>query len=210
MEPKQNSEKNSWDRGRWWAMIRKHGLTFVMVLFTLMLFVSPEFKSWTLRQLMHTGLFNASIEKRDDLGTALGMDALDFAFEDEAGNMLHLSSLRGKVVFINFWASWCPPCRAEFPSIQALHSRFDDHPDLFFLLLNEDRDRSAGLHFLQKEGYDIPMYRTRGPVPENIYSGTLPTTLVMDKEGRIRMHHTGFANYGSQKFLEQIEGLIGE
>lgn len=207
----QNSVKKSKVGSPWWAVFRKHGFSIMMGFFVVMLFVSPDFKSWTMRQLMHTGLFNASIEHNKDRGASLEWDVLDFSFEDETGNVRQLSSLKGKVVFINFWASWCPPCRAEFPSIQALYSRFDDHPDLFFLMINEDRDRLAAMNFLQKEGYEnMPMYRSRGPVPEEIYSGTLPTTVIIDKNGYIRMHRTGFTNYGSRKFQEQMEGLMGE
>ena len=183
-------------------------MNIAMAIGVVVLLVSPDAKAWTMKQLMRTGLFNASIEEKHT-GTS-DIAVVDFQFEDENGEVRRLSSLRGKVVFVNFWASWCPPCRAEFPSIQALHSRFENNPDIFFLMMNEDREHSAATNYLDQEGYEFPLYRSRGPVPEEIYTGTLPTTIVLDKEGRIRMHHTGFANYGSRKFLEQIEVLIGE
>ncbi|WP_423737591.1 TlpA family protein disulfide reductase [Chitinophaga caseinilytica] len=169
------------------------------------LFVSPNAKSWTLRQLMRTGFFNASMEKE-----APAAPAVDFAFEDGKGNLQHTSSLRGKVVFINFWASWCPPCRAEFPSIESLYGQFKNDPGIFFLTINEDDNASAAFNYLQKEQFTVPFYKASGRVPAEVYSGTLPTTVVLDKQGRIRFHHTGFANYGSEKFVQQVEALIRE
>ena len=208
MEQEKKSSKERTNGNAVWTFIRKNGLNIAMAIVVVILLVSPDAKAWTLKQLMRTGLFNASIEEKHTGTTDIA--GLDFQFEDENGDVRQLSSLRGKVVFVNFWASWCPPCRAEFPSIQALHSRFENNPDIFFLMMNEDRERSAANNYLDQEGYDFPLYRSRGPVPEDIYTGTLPTTIVLDKEGRIRMHHTGFANYGSRKFLDQIEVLIGE
>ena len=114
------------------------------------------------------------------------------------------------MVFINFWASWCPPCRAEFPSIEALYTQLKDNPDVFFLTINKDSDPAAGKAYLDKEGFSIPMFRSNGNVPGEIYSGTLPTTIVLDKNGEIRFHHTGIANYASDKFVKQIEKLSGE
>jgi len=118
--------------------------------------------------------------------------------------------LRGKVVFINFWASWCPPCRAEFPSIETLYTRFKNHPDIFFLMINKDSDPSAAHNYLEKEKYSVPFYQTNDNVPGEVYSGSLPTTVVLDKAGKIRFHHEGFANYGTGQFVKQIEELIKE
>lgn len=188
--------------------IKKNGFTVLMTVVLVVLLVSPDAKSFMLRQLVHTGLFNASIDSKD-AGTSQ-QSAVDFDFDDRAGNVQNTASLRGKVVFINFWASWCPPCRAEFPSIQKLYSKFEDHPDVFFLMINEDDDIYAGIQYLENENYSMPLYRRSGHVPPEIYGGTLPTTIVLNKAGKVVLHHAGFANYGSDKFLKQMEALINE
>ncbi|MFC7526694.1 TlpA family protein disulfide reductase [Parapedobacter sp. GCM10030251] len=171
------------------------------------MFVNPDAKSFVLRQLMATGLFNASIDKKDSDAVS---KAVDFNFVDEKGNVQNTSSLRGKIVFINFWASWCPPCRAEFPSIEKLYTQFKDNPDVFFLTINEDSNPVAGKAYLHKEKFSISMYRSNGRVPSEIYAGTLPTTIVLNKNGEISFHHKGFANYASSKFIKQIEELSNE
>lgn len=191
-----------------WMYIRKNGFTILMILFIGLMFISPDAKSFVLRQFMMTGLFNASIDQKE--GSALSEMNTDFSFVDENGNVQHTSSLRGKIVFINFWASWCPPCRAEFPSIEKLYTKFKDNPDIFFLMINEDSDPAVGRAYLDKENLSIPLFSTRGHVRGEIYAGTLPTTVVLDKNGKIRYHHTGFANYASKKFIQQVEDLIKE
>lgn len=191
-----------------WKFIKKNVFTIVMIIIVVILFVSPDAKSFVLRQIVATGLFNASIDKKD-VDTA-NLVNVDFDFVDEVGNLQNTSSLRDKVVFINFWASWCPPCRAEFPSIEKLYTQFKDNPDIVFLNINEDSDPAAGKAHLDKEGFTVPMYQSSRNVPSEVYSGTLPTTVVLDKNGIVRYHHTGIANYASNKFVRQIEELINE
>ena len=191
-----------------WKFIKKNAFTILMIIIVGILFFSPNAKSFVLRQIVATGLFNASIEKKD-VATANLANA-DFDFTDEEGNLKNTSSLRGKVVFINFWASWCPPCRAEFPSIEKLYTQFKDNPDFIFLTINEDSDPAAGKAYLEKEGFTVPMYQSKGNVPAEVYSGTLPTTVVLDKNGIVRYHHAGIANYASNKFVRQIKELINE
>lgn len=193
---------------RVWNFIKRNGFSTLMGILIVAMLVSPHAKSFVLRQLMHTGLFNASIgEPRSDTS---GLPGPGFGFRDSSGNVGNTSSLRGKVVFINFWASWCPPCRAEFPSIETLYTNYKDNPDIFFLMMNEDRDISAAYDYLKKEQFSVPFYKTTGKVPDEIYSGALPTTIVLDKQGLIRLRHQGLANYASEKFIRQLEGLLQE
>lgn len=186
---------------------RKKGLTILIGFAVGIMLISPESKSWLLRQLMHTGLFNAEIENKPPV--ILDQRPLDFDFEDIQGVVQNTASLRGKVVFINFWASWCPPCVAELPSIEALYLKFKDDDNAFFLMANEDGDLEVAKTFLEKRDYTVPFYKVKN-IPDLLYSGTLPTTIVLDKQGGIRFQHKGFANYASEKFIKQMEGLLKE
>ena len=201
---KVSNEKPSGNK--YWQFVKKNGFTILMVVFIGAMLFSPDAKSFVLRQLVSTGLFNPNMDKKSEDIASVN----DFDFADENGNILNTSSLRGKVVFINFWASWCPPCRAEFPSIETLYSQFKDNPDVFFLTVNEDSDLAKGRAYLDNENFSVPMYQSISNVSSEVYSGTLPTTLVLDKEGVIRYHHTGIANYASGKFIRQMEELIDE
>lgn len=188
--------------------LRKNLFTILMTAAILILLLNPNAKSWFLQQLMHTGLFNAKITNKSPEPAVVPAD--DFSFESENGSVQSTSALRGKVVFINFWASWCPPCRAEFPSIEKLYVKLKGNPNIFFLMINEDTNLSAANAYLHQESYTIPYYKANSNVPIEIYKGSLPTTVVLDKKGNIRFHHTGFANYSSKKFVKQIEDLLLE
>lgn len=131
----------------------------------------------------------------------------DFEFSDENGS-IQTSSLQGKIVSINFLASWCPPCRAEFPSIETLYSKFKHNPDIFFLTINQDNDLATGRAYLNKEKFSVPLFITNGNVPREVYSGALSTTVVLDKDGPIRYHNTGFTNYASNKLKNQLRIIL--
>ncbi|MGO1242917.1 MAG: redoxin family protein [Sphingobacterium sp.] len=193
---------------RFLQYLRKNGFSIVMIIALGVMLVSPDAKSFLLAQLMKTGLFNASINQKESVHAQ--QVSVDFSFLDENGTVQNTSSLRGKVVFINFWASWCPPCRAEFPSIETLYAKYRDHPDIFFLMINEDNNQVAAKEYLRKENSALPLYRAHSTIPQSIFSGTLPTTVVLDKKGKIRFHHTGFANYASAKFGDQLNALMSQ
>ncbi|TXF74808.1 TlpA family protein disulfide reductase, partial [Chryseobacterium sp.] len=120
------------------------------------------------------------------------------------------SDLKGKVVFINFWASWCPPCRAEFPSIQKFYDQYRFNPDVVFLTVNLDDEVALGKAYLQKENYTLPLLVPEGNIPEVYFSGSLPTTVVLDKTGAVRLHHAGMADYSKASFYEEINALLKE
>jgi thiol-disulfide isomerase/thioredoxin len=205
---KEFSKKDTLSVNKFRQFIRKNGFSIFMGIGVVVLLVSPDAKSWLLRQLMITGIFNANMHKESF--NEASQSAIDFNFEDGKGNIQNTSSLRGKVVFINFWASWCPPCRAELPSIETLYSKFENNANVFFLIINEDNEPLVAKEYLKKEKFSVPFYRTKSRVPATIYTGTLPTTVVLDKTGKIRYRNEGFANYASEKFIQQIEKLIRE
>ncbi len=70
--------------------------------------------------------------------------------------MINTAGLKGKVVFINFWASWCPPCRAEFPSIQEFYDQYKSNPDMVFLTVNLDDDPELGKVYMKQKNFTLP------------------------------------------------------
>ncbi|RKD16188.1 hypothetical protein BCY91_04730 [Pelobium manganitolerans] len=184
--------------------LKRNILTLLMLGLIALMLLNPNVKPWILQQAMRTGLFNAKI------GTAENSEEVNFAFRDMDGEIRHTRDLSGKVVFINFWASWCPPCRAEFPSIENLYSKYRNHPKVFFLTISEDERLQTAQKFMEKNEYQVPFYALASAVPDKVYKGSLPTTLVLDKEGKMRYHHEGLAKYDSDSFMKQLEDLIAE
>jgi thiol-disulfide isomerase/thioredoxin len=188
-------------------LIKKNLSTIVFLLFIAILLFSPEAKSFLIKELLFTGLFNAEISSVNSSDNTLRNH---FDFKDYEGNIQSTADLKGKVVFINFWASWCPPCIAEFPSIEKFHSKFKDNDKIVFVMINLDSDIATGKQFLDKRKFSLPIFQAVSAVPKEIYSGSLPTTIVLDKYGVMRLHHEGFANYDGEEFNLQIKQLLEE
>lgn len=189
--------------------LKKNGgkvLNVSLITFILLLIFVPDAKSWMMRQLISTGLFNAQVDKHPAL-TASTISELGLTFVDTAGNSLSVASLEGKIVFINFWATWCPPCRAEMPSLSKLYQEFENDKDIVFLFVSEDEDLAKAIEYLKANQYQLPLYSASGGAPDNFYSGTLPTTLVFDKVGKLFHKHEGMANYNTSKFISSLKAL---
>ncbi|MCQ4139146.1 TlpA disulfide reductase family protein [Chryseobacterium sp. EO14] len=187
--------------------IRKNWSTVIMIAVLILLWVNPDAKAWVMRQMISTGLFNSKIEEKTEESSLVPPN---FSLRTENGEITETSQLRGKVVFINFWASWCPPCRAEFPSVQKFYDAYKTNQNLVFLTVNLDDELILGKNYLQKEKFTIPFLVPSSSIPKELYSGSIPTTIVLDKTGKIRMHHSGMADYSKASFYQEIEALLKE
>jgi thiol-disulfide isomerase/thioredoxin len=179
-----------------WASILFYGIIILLIF-------SPGAKSWLLQQVVSTGLLKAEIKN----GAKDLQNAATFSFIDGEGKTSTTADLKGKVVFINFWASWCPPCRAEMPSLENLYQKLKDNSNFVFLFINEDDDRSKGLKYLEANDFTIAFYQASGNVPAEIFSGSLPTTIVLNKKGKVVLKHSGMARYDTQDFMSQLKEL---
>lgn len=156
------------------------------------------------RVVLLTGIIKPDISATEPISELADTDA---HFYDESGNRVSLSQFRGKPVFLNIWATWCPPCRAEMPGIQKLYTAIGDEK-ASFIMLSTDADFAKALKFKKDNGYDFPIYRLAANLPAELDTETLPTTYVFDKEGRMHMSHKGMAKYDSEEFKVFMRGLF--
>ena len=177
---------------------------FLFVTAILVLLFVPSAKAFLLQGLMKIGLFKpTTIEK--PVTAALNLSSV--SFKDSNGKVVDLGSLQGKVVFINFWATWCPPCLAEMPSVNKLYEQFKTNPNVVFLLVDADSDFWKSQQYMDKKKYGLPVYAVASSIPEVLFKGSLPTTVVLDKKGNMVYHGEGAANYADKKFVAFIEKL---
>jgi thiol-disulfide isomerase/thioredoxin len=131
---------------------------------------------------------------RQSRSAALQERDFDWRLYNLRGDLLTMDVFRGKVIFLNFWATWCPPCVAELPEIAGAYEKHGDHV-VFLLVTSEEPEKVTA--FLKKRGYDLPVYFTAGPAPRTLDATALPTTFIISKEGKIVSRKTGAANWDS-------------
>lgn len=156
------------------------------------------------RAVLSTGIIKPDISGSESVAEMADTDA---HFYDENGMRVSLSEFRGKPVFLNIWATWCPPCRAEMPGIQKLYNDIGNDK-ASFIMLSTDADFAKAKKFKKDNGYDFPIYRLAASLPAELDTESLPTTYVFDKEGRMHMSHKGMAKYDSEEFKVFMRGLF--
>ena len=139
---------------------------------------------------------------------ALGDPAPGFQLEDTAGNKVSLESLRGKVVLVNFWATWCPPCRAEMPSMEKLNEAMAGE-DFVMLAINvEENGRSSVPEFLNKTPHAFPiLYDDQGIVQELYGVYKFPESFVIRKDGIIDDKVIGAIDWAHPETIAYFKGL---
>ena len=136
--------------------------------------------------------------------------APDFTLKSTGGNNLRLSEMRGQVVLVNFWASWCGPCRQEMPLLDELQSKYSK---LGFTVLgvNVDKDPAKADKILKDIPVTFPvLYDSEGTVSKQYNVSAMPTTIIIDRDGNMRYSHKGFKPGYEEKYAANIKALIRE
>ena len=136
--------------------------------------------------------------------------APEFSFKDQAGKETSLSQLRGKVVLVNFWATWCPPCLDEIPSMQRLHRRMVNKP-FEMLALSVDNSWEPVNRFLDENGFKLPVYADFDKRISTLYGSHMwPETYIVDKKGKIAYKVVGPKDWTSSEVLKFLDVLVAE
>jgi thiol-disulfide isomerase/thioredoxin len=172
------------------------------------LIVSPQAKALMIDGCMKIGLFqpptSSTVNKKENAGNN---GAPYLLLKSPDGKTINIQDLKGKVIFINFWATWCPPCIAEMPSINALYKRFKNNPNIVILPVDVDNNFSKSVPFMKKNAYALPVYNAASQLPEGFLGNAIPTTVIIDKTGKVVLRHEGGADYTNKKFVEYLEGI---
>jgi peroxiredoxin len=141
---------------------------------------------------------------------AISGKAPDFTLKSNKGKNLRLSDYRGQVVMLNFWASWCGPCRQEMPILDQLQSRY---AKLGFTLLgvNVEEDSSKANAYLKDIPVSFPiLYDTANQTSKLYNVSAMPTTVIIDRNGNMRFIHHGYKPGYEKDYKKQIKALIRE
>ncbi len=135
----------------------------------------------------------------------------NFTIKDLDGKKINFEQFKGKVIFLNMWATWCGPCKAEMPSIQKLHDQID-RSNIEFVMLSIDREKDLqkARNYITNQSYSFPVYMPSGYLTEQLNVPSIPTTFVISKAGKIVMKEIGMKNYDTPKFKKYLEKLATE
>lgn len=132
----------------------------------------------------------------------------DFSLQDSGGKTWQLSALRGKVVMLNFWASWCAPCRKEMPLLEAMYQDLKES-DFVLLAINTESEVAEAEALLQELNLTFPILCDKdGAVVQLLGVNAMPTTLVIDGKGELRFANRGYRPGDEDKYRQQVESLL--
>lgn len=120
----------------------------------------------------------------------------------------NLADSRGKVTFLNFWGSWCPPCVAEMPSIQSLYEDYGDRVS-FVLITMQDKPEKF-VPFLEENHYSMPVYEANSLLPKALIPNSFPTTYIINKKGEVVMKETKSKDWNKEDVRKFLDELLAE
>jgi thiol-disulfide isomerase/thioredoxin len=171
------------------------------------------------RVLLATGLKNADmpdeipgttageITETSEMGTS-PMAGAGFKMQTLDGKTVNFESLKGKVVFMNIWATWCPPCVAEMPNIQKLYEKVGSDKIAFVMLSVDEGGVEKVKKFIDKKGFSFPVYMPAAQLPQEFYSNAIPTTFIVSPEGKIVAKQEGMAEYDTKEVRDFLQSMV--
>lgn len=141
------------------------------------------------------------------LGLLLVTLALAPAARAEASD-LDLSAYKGKVVYLDFWASWCAPCKQSFPFMRQLAETYPSR-DLAIIAVNLDHSKKRAEAFIDQQGANFPViYDPKGKLAERFKVRDMPTSILIGRDGKVRYVHQGFFPAKEGDYLSQVSQLV--
>lgn len=126
-----------------------------------------------------------------------------FSIINDKGEAINLAQLKGKKVFVNLWATWCPPCRTEIPSIQNLYAKTDNSKAVF-IMLSLDNNFEIAKQFAAKTELDLPIYYPASNLPTLFNVEVIPATFIFNEKGELIHRQDGGANYDTEYFANLL------
>ncbi len=182
---------------------KKISLKNTLFLIVVLLLVVPQTRL-PIQVLLHKGLalFGPSIENVNDVEQ---ISSYDWKLQDAKGNVINFEASKHRVTLVNLWATWCPPCIAEMPSMEALYGDYKDKMDFVFVS-NEDREVIS--KFLKREEYTFQVYSSISKAPETFNVQSIPRTFLIDRNGNVIIDKSGAANWNAKTVRATIDELL--
>ena len=176
-------------------------LLFYLLILSLLLPFSRKYVATGLNKLtMHRpGIISPSDQ------VSLTEGDYDWTLMDMGGKSISFREFRGDFILLCFWATWCPPCRAEMPNIQRLYEQYGDR--VRFVLASQEPPGTI-LRFMEDHGFNMPVYRLGQNPPSKLSTVTIPTTFLITPAGNITVRKNGAARWDGAFFTRYLDGML--
>lgn len=182
-------------------MINRKYFSNIIFIIAIAVLLYPPSREWFMRQFAFAPSIK-SIEKREQL------DTYNWNLKGLNTKNINFNQLKNKVVFVNFWATWCPPCRAEMPMIQKLH---DDYKEKIEFVFVTTENWNTVEQFFNKNGYHLPVFNSIDVPPKRFTeTNSIPASYIISKNGEIPVSKVGAANWNSTKVRNLLDELINK
>ena len=125
-------------------------------------------------------------------------------FENAEGESTQLSDFQGNTLFVNFWASWCVPCLAEFEAMEKLKAKF---PNSSFIFVNLE-DQESFAKYVEKTDHALPFWRLMTPIPEELRHQAIPATFILNEEGQVVLKHIGGMDWSESRIVHKLQDYL--
>ncbi len=190
--------------------IIEYGLFAVIILGIYFSGMHTEIIGFAQRGLLATGAMNPNVEQIAESPETMDVPATkaDFSMQlvNSKGEKVSLEQYRGKTIFINFWATWCPPCVAEMPGINKMYNDIDKNK-IEVLMVSFDQKFEKAIQYKSKNAFDFEVYAPAAAIPRMYDSPSIPTTFIIDSKGNLVFTHKGMADYNRADFKEFLNSL---
>lgn len=183
------------------TLFSKKVFSNVLFVIAIVFLLYPPTREWGMRQIA----FAPSVNSADETEV---INSYNWELKGLNTQSVNFNKFEDKVVFVNFWATWCPPCRAELPMIQKLYNDYKDKV-AFVFVTNENWHTVKP--FFDKNGYHLPVYNSSTRPPQKFTEvNSIPASYLIDKNGAILISKTGSADWNSSKVRNLLDDLIAK
>jgi thiol-disulfide isomerase/thioredoxin len=182
-------------------LLNRKSVSNIIFVIAVIVLIVPASREWFMRQIAFAPSVE-SVEKSEQI------DTYNWSLKGLNTENINFNEFENKVVFVNFWATWCPPCRAEMPMIQKLYNDYKDKVEFVFVTTENWKTVEE---FFKKNEYDLPVYNSIGRPPEKFTeTNSIPASYILSKNGKILVSKVGAANWNSSKVRNLLDELIKE
>ncbi|MEH1009141.1 redoxin family protein [Winogradskyella sp. ECml5-4] len=183
---------------------KKSIISNIIGIAVILLLIIPQTRS-AIQVTLHKGLSYVNQSSLINKEDRVSVSYTDWQLISDTNKVISFNDTKGKVVFINFWATWCPPCIAEMPSLQELYNDYNAKVEFMFVTSDDFKTVEK---FKTKKGFNFEVYNPLNQVPSTLSTQTIPRTFIINKEGEIVVDESGAIDWNSDKVREMLNTLI--